>query len=154
MTRTKQLHNEKNHYSKEEIKEQSILFVVLNYPSSIKKTVKILTEINFTNYLNNEVKKEVINTFENKDLNDVKEIKNDQRFKTLVVEINKNSNFKNILDKKNDLEREELFIELIDELKEMNHLKQIEFLENKVAKNLDESSYSELLKLKNQLNRD
>ena len=154
LTRTKQLHNEKNHYSKEEIKEQSILFVVLNYPSSIKKTVKILTEINFTNYLNNEVKKEVINTFENKDLNDVKEIKNDQRFKTLVVEINKNSNFKNILDKKNDLEREELFIELIDELKEMNHLKQIEFLENKVAKNLDESSYSELLKLKNQLNRD
>ena len=98
--------------------------------------------------------KKVINTFENKDLNDVKEIKNDQRFKTLVVEINKNSNFKNILDKKNDLEREELFIELIDELKEMNHLKQIEFLENKVAKNLDESSYSELLKLKNQLNRD
>ena len=32
----------------------------------------------------------------------------------------------------------------------MNHLKQIEFLENKVAKNLDESSYSELIKLKSQ----
>ena len=51
-------------------------------------------------------------------------------------------------------EIEELFVELINDLKEMNHLKQIEFLENKVAKNLDESSYSELLKLKSQLNRD
>ena len=35
----------------------------------------------------------------------------------------------------------------------MNHLKQIEFLEKKVAKNLDETSYSELVKLKSQLNR-
>ena len=154
LNRTKQLYNEKNHYSKEEIKEQSVLFVALNYPNSIKKIINILTEIDFTNHLNNEVKKEVINALENKDLNDVKKIKNDQRFKTLVIEINKNSNLKNILDKKNDLEREELFIELIDELKKMNHLKQIEFLENKVAKNLDESSYSELLKLKSQLNRD
>ena len=36
----------------------------------------------------------------------------------------------------------------------MNHLKKIEFLESKVAKNLDETSYSELIKLKTQLNRD
>ena len=60
---------------------------------------------------------------------------------------------KNILSKKNDTEREETFNDLILELKEMNHLKQIEFLENKVAKNLDEGSYSELIKLKSQLNR-
>ena len=38
------------------------------------------------------------------------------------------------------------------ELKEMNHLKRIEFLESKVVENLDESSYSELIKLKTQLN--
>ena len=43
-------------------------------------------------------------------------------------------------------------MDLIEELKW--HLKQIEFLENKVAKNLDESSYSELIKLKSQLNRE
>ena len=81
-------------------------------------------------------------------------VNSDQKFRSIINEINKNINFKNILNKKNDLEIEELFVELINELKEMNHLKQIEFLENKVAKNLDESSYSELLKLKSQLNRD
>ena len=61
---------------------------------------------------------------------------------------------KNILLKKNDDDREEILSDLIEELKEMNHLKQIEFLENKVAKNLDEGTYSELIKLKSQLNRE
>ena len=54
---------------------------------------------------------------------------------------------------KSIFEREETLIDLMKEIKEMNHLKQIEFLENKVAKNLDEASYSELIKLKSQLNR-
>ena len=51
-------------------------------------------------------------------------------------------------------EREILLIELIEELKEINQLKKIEYLESKVAKNLDEGLYSELIKLKSQLNRD
>ena len=61
---------------------------------------------------------------------------------------------KNILLKKEDGDREEILNDLIEELKEMNHLKEIEFLENKVAKNLDERSYSELIKLKSQLNKE
>ena len=44
--------------------------------------------------------------------------------------------------------------EFLQELKELNQLKEIEFLESKLAKNLDETSYSELIKLKNQLNRE
>jgi len=43
---------------------------------------------------------------------------------------------------------------LIEELKNLSHLKQIELLENKISKNLDETSYSELLRLKSQLNRE
>ena len=154
LNKTKQLYNEKNHYSKEEVKEQSALFIVLNHPSSIKDKINFLDEINFTNEKNNEFKNELINIIKNDSINAVKGLNSDQKFRSIINEINKNINFKNILNKKNDLEIEELFVELINELKEMNHLKQIEFLENKVAKNLDESSYSELLKLKSQLNRD
>ena len=44
--------------------------------------------------------------------------------------------------------------ELLNELKELNHLKKIENLEHKLSENLDESSYSELIKLKNELNRE
>ena len=69
-------------------------------------------------------------------------------------EIEKNTNLKNILLKKDEEEREEILNDLIEELKEMNHLKQIEFLESRVAENLDEGSYSELIKLKSQLNRE
>jgi DNA primase len=154
LNKTKQLYNEKNHYSKEEVKEQSALFIALNHPSSIKDKINFLDEINFTNEKNNEFKNELINIIKNDSINAIKDLNTDQKFRSIINEINKNINFKNILNKKNDLEIEELFLELINELKEMNHLKQIEFLENKVAKNLDESSYSELLKLKSQLNRD
>ena len=49
-------------------------------------------------------------------------------------------------------------IDLIDDLlkdhKDQTSLKKIESLEKKLINNLDENSYSELIKLKTQLNRD
>ena len=59
-----------------------------------------------------------------------------------------------ILDKKNIDEIEKILSDLIFDLQEMGHIKKIESLEKKLVKNLDENSYSELIKLKNQLNRD
>ena len=43
---------------------------------------------------------------------------------------------------------------MISEHKEQNNLKKIESLEKKLIKNMDESSYSEFIKLKNQINRE
>ena len=76
------------------------------------------------------------------------------KFKPLISEINKNSALRNITIKKKENEISELIEELLLDLKEMNHLKKIQSLENKLSKNLDESSYNELMKLKNQLNSD
>ena len=53
-----------------------------------------------------------------------------------------------------DIEKQEILIDFLQELKELNQLKEIETLESKVAKNLDENLYSELIRLKSQLNRD
>ena len=44
--------------------------------------------------------------------------------------------------------------ELIQDHIEQENLKKIESLEKKLINNLDENSYSELIKLKSQLNRD
>jgi len=44
--------------------------------------------------------------------------------------------------------------DFINEYKEQSYLKRIESLEKKLINNLDENSYSELIKLKSQLNRD
>ena len=47
-----------------------------------------------------------------------------------------------------------LLSELINDFKEQDNLKKIEYLEKKLINNLDESSYSELIRLKSQLNRE
>jgi DNA primase len=153
LNETKQIHQEKNHFSKSEIKERSILYILLNYLDSAKNKLKELLEIKFTNDQNENLKKEIIDYAEINNFLDKEQSGISTKYTNLINDIEKDVNLKNILSKKDDIEREETLIDLIAELKEMNHLKQIEFLENKVAKNLDESSYSELIKLKSQLNR-
>ena len=69
-------------------------------------------------------------------------------------EINENSSIKIILNAKNDEAVTELLNEMLSELKDLNNLKKIESLEKELINNLDENSYSELIKLKSQLNRD
>ena len=153
LNETKKLHREKNHFSKEEIKERSILYILLNYLSSVKNKLEDLLEINFTNKQNENLKKEIIDLAKINGFSDRNKSEITEEYKALINEIEKDVNLKNILSKKDNAEREETLDDLIEELKEMNHLKKIEFLESKVAENLDESSYSELIKLKSQLNR-
>ncbi len=152
LSQTKQLFKEKNHYTKEELKEQSLLFILLNFTNSVKEKVNDLSEIEFSNNQNNELKNKILECINNKD--DLNDLKNNIKFKSLINEIKRNNTLNTLLAKKSDLEREELFNELIEELKNLSHLKQIELLENKISKNLDETSYSELLRLKSQLNRE
>ena len=153
LNQTKKLHQEKNHFSKAEIKERSILYILLNHSSSVKNKLEELLKIDFTSDQNESLKKDIISFVKNDDFLDKNKSEIRDKYKTLINDIDKDVNLKNILSKKDDAEREETMIDLMMELKEMNHLKQIEFLENKVAKNLDEGSYSELIKLKSQLNR-
>ena len=152
LSQTKQLFKEKNHYTKEELKEQSLLFILLNFTNSVKEKVNNLSEIEFSNNQNNELKNKILECINNED--DLNDLKNNIKFKSLINEIKRNNTLNTLLAKKSDLEREELFNELIEELKNLSHLKQIELLENKISKNLDETSYSELLRLKSQLNRE
>ena len=77
-----------------------------------------------------------------------------EEFQTLLEEIKENSNIQIIIRNKNEQQILEIIDEMISEHKEQNNLKKIESLEKKLINNLDESSYSELVKLKSQLNRD
>ncbi len=150
---TKTLFNKKNHFSKAEIKERSILYILLNYLDSARDNLKELLEIHFINEQHENLKQEIINFAKTDNILDKNKSEIEIKYKNLIKDIEKDINFKNILLKKDFAELEETLTDLIKDLKEINHLKQIELLENKVAKNLDESSYSELIKLKSQLNR-
>ncbi len=151
---TRNLHKQSDNLTKEQLKEFSILFIMINYSLTAQLKIEELSELKFSSEDSENLKNEIIKKLsENLDPAETKSIiKNN--FKNLTDLIEKNSSIKNIIFKKNEQERENLLKELIEELKEIIHLKKIEYLESKVAKNLDEGLYSELIKLKSQLNRD
>ena len=64
-----------------------------------------------------------------------------------------NAPIKIIYKNKNEAEIVLMFNEIINEIKKIELRKEIEFLEDKVSMNLDETLYSELLLLRNQLKR-
>ena len=75
-------------------------------------------------------------------------------YEKIIKEINENSNIQIIIKNKNEEEVANLLDELFKDHKEQSNLRKIESLEQKLINNLDENSYSELIKLKNQLNRE
>ncbi len=154
LSETKILHQKKNHFSKIQIKEFSILFIMLNYLEIASKKIEELSELIFLSDKNESLKKLIISLLsEEKNNKDIKsKIVIDHQ--KLIDEIQENSSIQIILKEKNDENIMELFNELLAELKELNSLKKIESLEKKLINNLDENSYSELIKLKSQLNRE
>ena len=154
LNETKILHKKKSHFSKIQIKEYSILFIMINYLDVISGQIEELSEITFLTEKNENLKKLIVSLLvEKKDKETINSkilIDNEK----LVKEINENSSIQVITKAKNDKAIQDLLNDLISEFKELNNLKKIESLEKKLINNLDESSFSELIKLKNQINRE
>ena len=72
----------------------------------------------------------------------------------MVKNIIENSNLKLIVNKKNYDQIKELFEDFTSDLIEGLNKKKIESLEKKLINNMEEKAYSELLKLKSQINRE
>tara|TARA_B100002052_G_C15873367_1_gene595782 strand:- start:453 stop:2240 length:1788 start_codon:yes stop_codon:yes gene_type:complete len=151
---TKILHQKRKDLSKIQIIEFSILFIILNYLDIASKKLENLSELKFLAEKNESLKKEITdyliegNELEliNKKINTV--------YNKIIMEINENSNIQIIIKNKSDDEILYLLEELIQDHKEQTNLRKIESLEQKLINNLDENSYSELIKLKSQLNRE
>ena len=152
LNETKNLHNKNSHFSRIQIKEFSILFIMLNYSDIVLKKIEELSKIIFLSEKNEILKKSIISSIlEGQDKKTIK-LKIEADYKKLIEEIEENSSIQIIVKAKNTDAILELLIELLAELKELHSLKKIESLEKKLINNLDENSYSELVKLKNQLN--
>ena len=151
---TKILHQKTKDLSKIQIIEFSILYIILNYTDIISKKIEEISECKFLSEKNELLKNTIIEFLSEGSSKTELNIKINDNYKNLINEIKENSNIQLITKNKNDQEIIELFDELILEFKEQNNLRKIESLEKKLINNLDESSYSELLKLKNQLNRE
>ena len=151
---TKLLHQKRKDLSKIQIIEFSILFIILNYAQTASKKLEELSEIEFLVEKNESLKNVVITSLtEGNDKEDISS-KINKEYNKIIEEINENSNIQIITKNKNDEDILVLLEELIQDHKEQGNLRKIESLEQKLINNLDENSYSELIKLKNQLNRD
>jgi len=151
---TKILHQKRKDLSKIQIIEFSILFIILNYVELALKKIEELSEINFISEKNESLKSAVINSFSEENKIEIVNTIINNEYKNVIKEINENSNIQIIAKNKTDQDILDLLDELINDHKEQSNLKKIESLEQKLINNLDESSYSELIKLKNQLNRE
>jgi len=121
---------------------------MLNYLDITSKKIEELSEIVFFSDKNESLKKLIISLII--DGNDKEKIQSkiSQKFEKLIKEIKENSSIHIIAKAKNEEDIFDLFTELLNELKEINNLRKIESLEKELINNLDEKSYSELIKLK------
>jgi DNA primase len=154
LNETKNLHQKNNHFSKIQLKEFSLLFIMLNYLEIAQKKIEEISEITLLSEKNEDLKKFIISSLVEDNNKKMIYAKLSQNYKKLVDEINENSSIQIILKAKNQDAVLELLNELLTELKELNSIRKIESLEKELINNLDESAYSELIKLKSQLNRE
>ena len=151
---TKLLHQKKENLSKIQIIEFSILFIILNYIELASKKIEELSKIEFLAENNESLKKEIINSLAEGNSIEAISSKVLNVYDKIIDEINENSNIQIITKNKTDQDILELLDELILDHREQSNLRKIESLEQKLINNLDENSYSELIKLKSQLNRE
>jgi len=151
---TKDLYKRINKFEERELKEFSILFLVINNLDIFRKNIELVSEINFSNDIMNEFKQKLLDylmseKFFNKKKLELEDF--DIKFKGVIELINTNAPIKIIYKNKNDREIVSMFNEIISEIKKIELQKKIESLESKVSLNLDETLYSELLSLRSQL---
>ena len=151
---TKILHQKRKNLSKSQFIEFSILFLIINYFDISSKRLEELSQIEFVSEKNESLKKTIISAYNSKNSESTVRAEIEQDYKNLIKEIRENSNIQLIVKGKEEDEILNLLDEFINDFKEQNNLRKIESLEKKLLNNLDENSYSELIKLKSQLNSD
>ena len=153
---TKNVYKQRDKFNEEELKELSILFLIINNLDIFRKNIELISEINFSNSIMNEFNQKLIDYLLSEKFSDRKKLQQedfDQKFKNVIDLINTNAPVKIIYVNKKEPEIISMFNEIISEIKKITLKKKIEFLEDKVSLNLDENLYTELLSLRNQLKR-
>ena len=154
LQQTKDINKKRSKFEEKELKELSILYLVINNLDFFRKKVELISDVNFSNKSFRELGQELITFLLDDKLTDVKVLKSehiDIKFNTLISLINMNAPVKIITNNRTEEEIIIIFNEIVSEIKRVDLRKQIESLEDKVSLNLDESLYSELLSLRNQL---
>ena len=151
---TKDLYVKRNKFGEREFKEFSILFLIMNKLDIFRKNIELVSKINFSNNLIEEFKEKLIEYLLSEKYFEQKEVKIEhfnEKFKSIINQINENAPAKIIYKNKSDEDIISMFNEIVKEIEKIELRKKIDSLEHKVSSNLDENLYTELLSLRNQL---
>ena len=154
LQKTKYLQSQIDNFSEKQLKEFSVLYLVINNLNVFRKHVELISEINFSDKSIDEFKKKLIDyllsdKFTDKKIATLEDF--DKKFHNIFNNIVQNAPVKIIAKNKNENEIMTIFNEIVSELKKISLRIKIESLEDEVSLNLDEKRYSELLSLRNQL---
>ena len=127
---------------------------MLNYPNIVSPRKEIFKEIQFSSKSLNELKVEIIDSISSEGLKTNNESNLNEKYSNLINDINLNSVIKNIFLKKSENQQVELLNEILKELNEIKFSKKIDSLEEELMKKFDEKSYSDLIELKKQINKE
>ena len=154
LQKTKDLHKQRNKFEELELKEFSILFLIINNLNIFRKNVELVSEIVFSTSVINEFKKSLVDCLLSENHFDKEKFTAedfDKKFSDIINLIIVNAPIKIIYKNKSEEETILIFNEILNEIKKIELRKKIDSLEDKVSINLDENLYSELLSLRNQL---
>ncbi len=151
---TKKIAVARDHLTKEEIKEYSILYIIYNYPAIIAPRIEIFQSINLSSKSLNSLKFELLNLISADKFEETNILNLNEKYSDLIKDINQNSVIKNIFLKKSENQQIEMLNEILKELNEIKFSRKIDELENKLIKEFDEKSYSDLMQLKSQRNKE
>ena len=136
LQKTKDVYKQRNKFEEKELKEFSILFLVINNLDIFRKKIELISEITFSSNIMNEFKKKLIDYLLSEKFFNRKKINLEdfeQKFRDMINLIIMNAPIKIIYKNKNEAEIILMFNEIINEIKKIELRKKIEFLENKVS---------------------
>jgi DNA primase len=148
---TKKIFKDSQSLSGVELKEYSLLFLMINNLSLIQNHLHLVENIKLFTDINKQIFNEILKKLQSGEKVSIKELNIDEQ---LLNKINKFAPIKHIL--KNKSKNEYEIVELLDDISRDIKNYDLEFriqgLESKFSKDLSEATFDELKKLKNQKN--
>ena len=154
LQKTKEIYNKTKKFEEQELKEFSILYLIINNLDIFRKNIELISEVTFSSDLLMELKQKIMDILLSEKFFDKKKIGKeniDAKFSNIIDLVTDYAPVKIIVKNKNEDEIIETLNEILEETKKIQLKKKIEVLENEVSLNLDQNLYSELLSLRNQL---
>ena len=157
LKQTKDLLLKKQNYDEVELKEFSILYLIINNLDIFEKKIELISKLSLYSPLCKEFLKKIINyladgDFNKTNFNNLEFVRND--FADLVNKINILTPIKFILKiKKKEEDLLKIYEEMVQEIGKFDISHRIEFLEKKLIDDMNNETFQELLDLKNQVNQ-